>query len=94
MPSTLPVRRANGFRPATYSERHEHVAVLLASGLPRDDIARLTGYSSSHVSRISRMPDVRHAVIHQITADAVSMLDALIRRLTGEPRPRERLNAR
>lgn len=81
MPSTLFDRRSRGFRPQRYSERHEQVALLLAYGRSRDDIARLTGYSRTHVSRISRMPTVRREVARLLTADALALCGAVVRQI-------------
>lgn len=85
MPSPLSNRRANRFRPRTYSARHEQVALLLASGTPRQDIARVTGYSRTHISRIERMPEVRQKIVEQLNADALSMFDGFIRQLKSGP---------
>jgi hypothetical protein len=86
MPSTLTHRRANAFRALRYSDRHAEVASLLAAGLDRGEIAQRTGYSRSHVSRISRMPEVREAVARHLSGVATEMLDAFARRLAATSR--------
>lgn len=75
MPNTLTVRRDRAFRPTRYSERHAQVAALLAAGLRRREVARITGYSCSHVSRIARMPEARRDIIEHLGAQAMKMMD-------------------
>ena len=59
MPTDLSVRRERGFRPVAYTERHKLVAILHGLGQSREEIAQLTAYSPSHVSRITHMPEAR-----------------------------------
>lgn len=59
MPSTLPHRRAVGFLPRVYNDRHRLVATLFMLGFSRQDIAAIVGYSVGHVSRIGKMPQTR-----------------------------------
>jgi uncharacterized protein YerC len=62
MPSALSTRRERGFRPQSCSVRHRLVADLLSQGKKRTEIARVTGYSLAHLSRIRAMPAVRREV--------------------------------
>jgi hypothetical protein len=59
VPSTLPSRRARGFRPLVYKDRHRLVATLLALGFCRREIGEIVRYSPSHVSRVASMPRAR-----------------------------------
>lgn len=62
MPTTLPRRRARGFLPHAYNDRHRLVASLLALGFSRQDIAAIVGFSVGHVSRIGKMPQTRAGI--------------------------------
>jgi hypothetical protein len=75
-PTPNAVRRARGWRPVRYLPEHRLVAALYGLGKSRDEIARATGYSPWHVSRITGMPEAK--------AEAERIAGALMRALTEQ----------
>jgi len=82
MPTPLLVRRARGFQPCRYTERHRAVIRLLMEGKTRAQIAHATGYSVSHISRISQMAQARRDIAENIVAIFSAQVQDTARRLS------------
>jgi len=80
MPTPIIVRRVRSFRPLRFTARHRQVARLLALGLRQKQVAEITGYSVSHVSRVAAMPEARWEMIAQFSAIANTLYRDLVRR--------------
>ncbi len=90
----LQTRRERGFRPAQFSARHRVVAILFGLGKTREEVARETGYSLSHVSRIARMPEAREEIVRTsarlaqtLTQDRTAALHAAARSVRERRKP-------
>jgi len=59
MPTPLAVRRERRFRPINYTARHRLVVQLYALGKRREEIAKATGLSVWHISRVLGMTEAR-----------------------------------
>jgi hypothetical protein len=64
MSISLRRRREQGFLPQSYSPRHRLAVFLVAYGLTRAEIAYITGYSYSHISRIKSMEAAQTDLAH------------------------------
>src|SRR5580704_14820999 len=85
MPTPLHIRRTRRFRPCRYTARHKEIIQLLIAGWTRSEIASVTGYSLSHVSRITKMDQARRDIASRLAHGAIALMAARAKRLCADP---------
>lgn len=90
MPLDLSTRRERGFRPLRYTPRHRLAVMMYAQGKSRGEIARHTGYSVSHISRIIGMEEARKDIDRAIKELRETVLAQMIAELIPSAEPRQR----